>query len=690
MAAANSNVQITDLDFNNIKTNLKQFLQSQPVLQDYNYEGSALSVLLDVLAYNTQYNAYYLNMVANEMFLDSAIMRSSVVSQAKVLDYTPKSSLAPSATVDVKINQVSDASLTLPKFTNFLSEAVNGVNYNFVTTDAYTVNVAANTAYFTNVPIKQGIPASVSFTVDSTNNPTYTFEIPESNVDTTTLQVAVQVSSSNTDFDIYNLSTNFLTLDSNSLVYFLQESLTGTYQVYFGDGILGKQLSDGNVVKLSYIVTQGTSSAGANNFVLMDSISGYSNTTIYPVFSASQGADKETIDSIKYQAPKSYAAQNRAVTKEDYITLIQQNTLGISFDAVNVWGGEQNIPPVYGQVFVALKPTGGYLLTETQKQRLKQEVIKPISVLTVEPTIVDPDYTYVKIVTNVLYDTKKTTLTANGVANLVKSSISNFATTTLNTFNSTFSVSDLISTISSSSSSIVTSEVKIQLQKKFYPNLTTPTTYNFYFNAPIQKGTFLSGISSSPALKYPTSTGLIDGVYIEELPAQTQGVDTISVLNPGFGYQFAPVVTIYGDGTGATAESVINAAGSITAINVLTSGNNYTTAYATIAPVTNDTTGQLGAAVVNLQGRYGTLGLYYNDTVYGKTTLSTNIGTVDYTNGVITLTNFNPTQVDNDLGQLTLSVTPTTTIVSSTYNRIITVDPYDPNAITANVAAKTS
>jgi len=690
MAAANSNVQITDLDFNNIKTNLKQFLQSQPVLQDYNYEGSALSVLLDVLAYNTQYNAYYLNMVANEMFLDSAIMRSSVVSQAKVLDYTPKSSIAPSATVNVKVNQVSDASLTLPKFTHFLSEAVNGVNYNFVTTDAHTVNVSANTAYFTDVPIKQGIPASVSFTVDSTNNPTYTYEIPESNVDTTTLQVAVQVSSSNTDFDIYNLSTNFLTLDSNSLVYFLQESLTGTYQVYFGDGILGKKLSDGNVVKLSYVVTQGTSSAGANNFVLMDSISGYSNTTIYPVFSASQGANKESIASIKYQAPKSYAAQNRAVTKEDYITLIQQNTLGISFDAVNVWGGEQNIPPVYGQVFVALKPTGGYLLTDTQKQRLKQEVIKPISVLTVEPTIVDPDYTYVKIVTNVLYDTKKTTLTANGVANLVKSSISNFATTTLNTFNSTFSVSDLISTISSSSSSIVTSEVKIQLQKKFYPNLTTPTTYNFHFNAPIQKGTFLSGISSSPALKYPTSTGLIDGVYIEELPAQTQGVDTISVLNPGFGYQFAPAVTIYGDGTGATAEAVINAAGSITAINVLTSGNNYTTAYATITPVTNDTTGQLGAAVVNLQGRYGTLGLYYNDTVYGKTTLSTNIGTVDYTNGVITLTNFNPTQVDNDLGQLTLSVTPTTTIVSSTYNRIITVDPYDPNAITANVAAKTS
>lgn len=690
MAGANSNLQITDLDFNNIKTNLKTYLQSQDILRDYNYEGSALSTLLDILAYNTQYNSYYLNMVANEMFLDSALQRSSVVSQAKVLDYTPKSSIAPSATINFKVNQVTDQVLTLPKFTHFLSEAVDGVNYNFVTTDNYTVNVSANTALFENIPIKQGIPGNASYTVDSINNPKYTFEIPETNVDTTTLQVYVQVSGANSYFDIYSPASSYLELNGNSLVYFLEESMTGTYQVSFGDGILGKKLTDGNIVKLSYIVTQGTSSAGANNFVVMDSISGYSNTTIYPVFPASQGGNKESIDSIKFQAPKSYASQGRAVTKEDYITLIQQNNLGISFDAVNVWGGEQNNPPVYGQVFVALKPTGGYTLTDTQKTRLIQDVIKPISVMTVTPTIVDPDYTYVQITANVLYDPKKTTLTANGMTNLVKTSISNFAKNTLNTFNSTFSASELISYIQNSSQSIITNEISIQLQKKFYPNLSNATNYKFYFGAPIKKGNFLSGISSSPSMQYPSSTALVDSVYIEELAASTQGVESISVLNPGYGYQTAPTVTIYGDGTGATATATINSLGTITAIDVTNSGSGYTSAYAIVTPASNDTTGKLASLVVNLQGRYGTVRLYYNDTNNVKTILDTNIGTIDYTNGIITLTSFNPYQVNNDLGQLTLSVNPTTTIVSSTYNRIVTVDPYDPNAIMVNVTAKTS
>jgi hypothetical protein len=690
MAGANSNIQITDLDFNNIKNNLKKYLQSQDILKDYNYEGSALSTILDVLAYNTQYNAYYLNMVANEMFLDSALRRSSVVSQAKVLNYTPKSSLAPSATINFKVNQVNDNSLTLPKFTHFLSEAVDGVNYNFVTTDTHTVDVTNRTALFEKIPIKQGIPANLSYTVNSTDNPKYIFSIPEANVDTTTLQVIVQVSSSNSYFDIYNLSTNYLELNGNSLVYFMEESMTGGFQISFGDGILGKKLVDGNVVKMSYIVTQGTSSAGANNFVVMDSISGYSNTTIYPVFPASQGGNKESIDSIKFQAPKSYSAQGRAVTKEDYITLIQQNNLGISFDAVNVWGGQQNDPPVFGQVFIALKPTGGYSLTQTQKQRLIQDVIKPISVMTIEPTIVDPDYTYIQVTANVLYDPKKTTLTASSLTDLIKTSISNFGKNTLNTFNSTFSVSDLISYIQSSSQSIITNEVSIQLQKKFYPNLSNATNYKFYYGAPIKKGNFLSGIGSSPSIQYPSSTTLIDGVFLEELASSTQGVESISVLNPGYGYQTAPTITIYGDGTGATAEATINPNGTIKSIIVTNAGSGYTSAYATLTPATNDTTGKLGAVVVNLEGRYGTIRMYYNDTNNVKTILNSNIGTIDYTNGIITLTSFNPYQVNNDLGQLTITVNPSTTIVSSTYNRIITIDPYDPNAIIVNVTAKSS
>ena len=690
MASSNTNVQLTDLDFSNIKNNFISYLQNQDAFKDYNFEGSSMSVLLDLLAYNTQYNAYYLNMVANEMFLDTALQRSSVVSQAKVLNYTPKSAIAPSAYIKFTGNGITSDVFTLPKFTNFISEAIDGVNYNFVTTDTITVSTSGGTAVINNLEIKQGLPTTYRFTVDSTSNPKYTFQIPDSNIDTTSIQIIVQESISNSSFEIYKPAEDYLTLDSQSKVYFLQEALNGNYELLFGNGVLGKKLSDGNLVIASYVSTKGSLAAGANNFVLMDSITNLGSYVINPIVKASKGGGKESIDSIKFQAPKSYSAQNRAVTKEDYITLIQQNKLGISFDAVNVWGGEQNEPPVYGKVFVALKPTGGYSLTETQKQRLISDVIKPLCVMTVEPTIIEPDYTYIQITANVLYDAKKTTLTSNGISNVVTTAINNFATSTLNTFNSTFSVSDLIGIIQSSNQSIITNEVSVKLQKKFYPNLVTGTTYGLYYNVPIQKGNFLSGISSFPAVQYYDGSTVVDGVYLEEIPAATQGVESISILNPGYSYQTAPIVTINGDGIGATAEAVINNVGSITAINVTNSGNNYTTAYATIEPATKQDPGQLGAAVVNLQGRYGTLRLYRIDGKNGKVIVNSNIGTVDYTNGVVTLTSFNPSEIDNALGQLTVSVNPTTTIVSSSYNRIITVDPYDSNAIIVNVTAKVS
>ena len=455
MAGANSNIQITDLDFNNIKTNLKKFLQSQTVLQDYNYEGSALSTLLDILAYNTQYNAYYLNMVANEMFLDSALLRSSVVSQAKLLNYVPKSSVAPAATINLTMPSVSATSLTLPQFTRFMSEAIDGVNYTFVTEDSKTVNTVGGVAQFNNVILKQGTPTTMAFTVDTTANPSYTFEIPDTNVDTSSLIVTVQQSSSNSLTQIYSLASNFLTLDSFSQVYFLQESLTGTYQIYFGDGVLGTLLSDGNIVNVSYVVTQGTAAAGANNFVLMDTISGYSISTVTPITPASQGGNKESIDSIKFQAPKAYAAQGRAVTKNDYITAIQQNNLGYSFDAVNVWGGEDNVPPIYGQVFVSIKPTGSYTLTNTQKQQIISQVINPISVLTVTPTLIDPDYTYVVFDIDVYYDPTKTTLTSSVLQTAIVSTVQNWATKNLNTFNSTLNYYSLATAIQSIDNSII-------------------------------------------------------------------------------------------------------------------------------------------------------------------------------------------------------------------------------------------
>ena len=320
MAGANSNIQITDLDFSSIKTNFINYLQSQSTFQDYNFEGSGLNVLLDVLAYNTQYNAFYLNMVANEMFLDTATQRASVISQAKVLNYTPQSAIAPTAFINVVFNGVTTSSFTLPAYTPFLSSAINGVNYNFLTTDSYTVNVSSNTAIFPSVEIKQGTSGFYSYVVDSTTNPSYTFEIPDATIDTTSLQVVVQQSQSNGSYQIFNLATSGLQLNSTSQVYFLQESLTGTYEIYFGDGVLGQQLTDGNIVRISYISTEGTSGAGANSFQMLSAINGYYPSAIYPISAASSGSDKESITSIKFQAPKSFAAQGRAVTKNDYIT----------------------------------------------------------------------------------------------------------------------------------------------------------------------------------------------------------------------------------------------------------------------------------------------------------------------------------------------------------------------------------
>jgi len=690
--ASNTNIQVASLDFSGIKQNFINYLQTQDTFKDYNFSGSALSTLLDVLAYNTQYNAFYLNMVANEMFLDSALQRSSVVSHAKLLNYVPHSAVGPVALINLRFTGVTTSSFTVPKYTNFLSEAIDNVNYNYVTLYDTTVPVTSNTAILNVVEIKQGTVQNYTFTVNSTANPKYIFEIPDKNIDTSTMTVTVQQSVSNSAYQVFNATTNYLSLTPTDPVYFLQEAADGNYQIYFGDGVLGQQLSDGNVVKISYISTKGTVGGLANSFTLMTKFANYSTVTVTPYLAATTGEDKESIDSIKFQAPKAFAAQGRAVTKNDYITLLQQNNLGITFDAVNVWGGEENNPPVYGQVFIALKPTGAYDLTATQKQLITNQVLVPYGVVTVKPTIVDPDYTYIQLSSNVLFNQSQTSLTPSAIKTGVQQAIYGYAANNLNTFNSTFSSYEVLNTINNYDPSIITSDFGINLQKKFYPVLKSPQTYTLYYNSSLQKGLYQSGVTSTPGMQYidpANNANIIDGVFIEEIPSATGGVASISIMNPGFNYQYAPTITIVGDGTGATATAtVIN--GSITAVTVTNVGTGYTSAIATVTPASGDTTGTNGALIVSLQGQYGTLRTYYNNTLNTKTILSSNVGVIDYTNGIITLTNFNPYNIDNPLGQLTISAQPTTTIISSTYNRIITIDPYDPAAVSVTVNAKTN
>ena len=687
MAGNKSNIQITDLDFNTIKTNLKKFLQSQNTLQDYNYEGSALSTLLDILSYNTQYNAYYLNMVANEMFLDSALQRSSVVSHAKLLNYTPKSAAAPSATINITFNQVTDSSLTLPKFTSFMSEAIDGVNYKFVTVNSTTLNTntVSNSVTFSNLVIKQGEPITLNYSYDSAANPTAIFDLPDTNADTTTLTVTVQQSGSNTAYEIYTLASDYLSLDASSSVYFLQEGINGYYQIYFGDGILGKSITDGNIVTVSYIVTNGTSSTGANNFVLMDAVSGYSNTTITPITSTTQGSEKETIESIKYTAPKSYSAQGRAVTKEDYIYLIQNNAGVFPVDAVNVWGGEENDPPVYGTIFIAVKPKGGYILTQTQKNIIEERIIKPISVLTIKPKIIDVDYTYLKIISNIYYNPKLTALTSDQLKTQVFNSIQNFATNTLNNFNSTFQLSSLITAVQSVNQSFITNDASLVLQKRFAPNLLNSTSYTFNFGTALKKDIFSKSINVSPTFQVidTKNNNIVRTAYLEETPSGTTFLDSITIINPGFGYTSNPIVTIVGDGTGATARAtVVN--GQVNNITIVNPGIDYTQALVEITSA--DGNGTMCSALAVLAGNRGTLRTYYYSEGV-KTILNVNAGTVNYQTGVVTLTDFNPSQIDNPLGVLTLQAIPNSTIVSSDKNKIITLDNTDQSAIEINITA---
>lgn len=688
--ASNTNIQVTNLDFGDIKQNFINYLQSQDTFKDYNFQGSSMSVLLDILAYNTQYNSYYLNMVANEMFLDSALQRSSVVSHAKLMNYVPKSAIGPVAQINVSFSGVNTTTFTIPKYTNFISESIDGVNYNYVTTNSTTASVSNNTVSFTGVEIKQGRPLTYVFTVDSTSNPNYIFEIPDTGIDATTMAVSVQQSSSNTYYDIYNSTINYLELTPKDLVYFLQEATNGNYQIYFGDGVLGKQLSDGNIVRVNYISTDGTAGGLANNFVLMDNLGGTAAVT--PMQAASQGKNRESISSIKFQAPKAFASQGRAVSKNDYITAVQQNSLGISFDAVSVWGGEENVPPVYGQVFIAMKPAGAYDLTINQKELILSQVLRPISVLTVEPVIINPDYTYIQVSANVAYNSSKTALPAGSLQAGIKNSIYNYSATNLNTFNSTFSAYDLLSTINSYDKSIVSSDFTINVQKKFYPTLGTSTDYNLYFNSSLKRGLYGTSLVSYPGVTIPnpsnTSTTL-SGVYFEEVPTSTVGVDSVSVISTGYNYTGTPSVVITGDGTGATATAkIVN--NKLYSVTVTNAGVNYTSALATIVPAPGDTTGTGASVLVKLQGQYGVIRSYINDTVKGKVIVSSNVGTIDYTNGIIVMSNFNPISIENDLGQLTISAVPTTTIISSSLNRIITIDPFDPNAVSVSVNAKKS
>jgi len=473
---ASNKLEVSDFDFDSVKANLKTFLQSQTEFQDYNFEGSGFSILLDILAYNTHYLGFNANMLANEMYLDSADIRKNIVSLAKMLNYTPSSVRSPVASIDIEVNDATGSTLTMPKGTIFTT-TVSGVGYQYLTNEDYTITPTNGVFNFSNVDIYEGTLVTFRYTVDN-EDPDQKYIIQNANADTTTLKVSVQESSTNTTTNIYSLAGGFNNVTDTSKVYFLQEVDDGKFEVYFGDGVLGAAVSTGNIVILEYIVTNRDESNGASTFSLATTIGGFSDITI-TTNSVSQGGNAaESKESIRFNAPLGYATQNRAVTTSDYETIVKSiypNALSVS-----AWGGEDDETPVYGTVKIAIKAASGSMLTTATKASIITS-LKAFNVASVRPVIVDPETTSVLITSTVKYDSRLTTKSATTLKSDVLNTITDYNTNTLQKFDSIFRYSKILGLIDNTDTSIVSNITTIKIRKQFSPTLNSSTKYDIYF-----------------------------------------------------------------------------------------------------------------------------------------------------------------------------------------------------------------
>jgi len=484
MAINNKKLQVTELDFDNIKANLKTFLKAQNEFKDYDFEGSGMNILLDTLAYNTHYLGFNANMLANEMFLDSASLRSSVVSHAKTLGYEVSSARAPYATVNVTL--ITDANTKTMSAGTAFTTSVDSVDYQFVTIADVTASNTGTSVPFDSVKIYEGTYVTSSYTVD-TSNIDQRFLVNNPRADTSTLTVKVQNSSSDTTTTTYTKATDITQLTSDSTVYYIQETDSGLFEVYFGDGIVSKALSDGNIVELKYIVTNKSLANGASLFSTPSSIDGVTGITVTTVASAVGGSGAETIDSIKLNAPLDYAAQGRCVTVDDYKTYTKK--LFANTQAVSVWGGEDgsydtstgvSSNPEYGKVFISIKSTTGEDLTTVQKSNLVA-AFAPFKVASITPVIVDPEITYLILNVTFNYNSTSTTSTKDELASLISTTVSNYNSSDLQEFNSSFRHSKLLGLIDDTDTSILNNTTTVTMGKFFTP-VASSSSYNINFN----------------------------------------------------------------------------------------------------------------------------------------------------------------------------------------------------------------
>jgi hypothetical protein len=504
MANNNKRIQVSELDFDAIKSNLKTFLQGQTEFQDYDFEGSGLSVLLDVLAYNTHYNGIYTNLAVNECFLDSASKRASVVSLAKMLGYMPRSASCATATVTATVTSPtsSPSTVTIPAMQPFTT-SIDNVSYTFYNRSAVTTALASGAYTFTGLDLTEGTPLQYKYTMA----PGVRFIIPNANADLNTLTVSVQQTSSSDVYEVYTRADTITEVTELSKVYFVKEIDDGLYEISFGNDNLGIALSNGNVVTLDYMVSSLEEPNSASSFTYGGVTLAGSSLSVTATAAASGGASSESIDEIKFNAPKYYAAQNRAVTPDDYKAIILKNFP--EAQTISVWGGEDNNPPIYGKTYICIKPKEASKLTNLQKEFITNNILESRNIVSITPEIVDPEFFNIKVTSFVHYNPRATTKTAAQIETLVKESIMRYNDDDLERFDSVLRYSKLTKIIDETDPAIINNITRIMIRHPHDVKYNIASQYLLDLINPIsQDGGKQGEVFASTGFYIPNSTEL--------------------------------------------------------------------------------------------------------------------------------------------------------------------------------------
>lgn len=515
------NLPVDNLDFDSIKTSLKDFLKGQDKFKDYDFEGSGMNILLDLLAYNTHYQAFYANMVANETFIDSAVKRQSVVSLAKQLGYTPRSYRASTANIDIVwVNPSASFRASVARGEIFINRGdiftatTGGSVFTFIPVQNYKVVNEGNNCVVRNMEIKEGRLQTFTYVVNEADT-AQKFIIPDTKVDTSSLRVRVTRSPKDTTgiLDIWTLVTDINSIDGSTNAYYLQEIDKQRYEVQFGDGIVGRKPADGNAILLEYLVTRGQEANGIQTFKYNGAVTTAGVTPTVSVVTNEEGipqssyggSEFEDIESIRYYAPRNYQAQERTVTAEDYKTILTRDYT--SADSIQVWGGEESEPPQYGKVLISIKPQGATRLSTLEKLSIQNTILQRKNVLGITPEVVDPDYVYIVLDLTVRYNSSLTTLSAKDIERLVNESITAYASEKLGKFGLNFRFSKFLAFIDGINQSITSTDANLRIQKRFEPIIGNPGVYTIKFNFDNQ---LYHPIDGYPPILSSTGFGYVD------------------------------------------------------------------------------------------------------------------------------------------------------------------------------------